>query len=589
MHKMKLHDIKGYALRLLNATTIVLTICRLPHAGAATLTFADPVEYATQAIPSDVAAGDLNRDSHTDLAVLNYTSNSVSLLFGDGTGSFSAARNIAAGTYPAHLVIADFNNDSNVDIAVASGTTGTLTFLWGDGAGDFPTSTVVRLPSQAKALAATDFNEDGREDLAVLLASTPILLLGNGAGGFAPYTYDVASWSSLNDLYVGDFDGDGHNDLFFIDSLEGVLIILRGTGKGTLIAGPTQQIQDYLTSISVIDTFFAGDLNADGLPDIAGSWSWCDGPWLCGNGSSFSYFSNAAGDVQAPTVSTAIPNVADFDLDSAADLLRVSNFEISIQLGSHPPGSDIAVATTEEFHPFAGAADLNGDHKPDVIWTNENSISVALNTMGCPAGDNCDGTYSLTLRTSPPEAGTATGDGVYAFAERANLLARPNCGWRFAAWKSETGETLSDLPRYLVTMVSNRQLTAHFELETEGTLLLPDLRAAISPIKLRSGNGSKASLTAQLSIPPNVTCGTASSYLVKSYLSADALLTSDDLLLTERKIKPSTKARTLKFSKRFPRVLLGPGTTLFAVVDPDNMILETDKSNNTTSASLSGL
>ena len=64
--------------------------------------------------------GDFNGDGKPDLAVANSGSNNVSVLLGNGDGTFQAAVNYAAGNAPNSVAVGDFNGDGKADLAVAN-------------------------------------------------------------------------------------------------------------------------------------------------------------------------------------------------------------------------------------------------------------------------------------------------------------------------------------------------------------------------------------------------------------------------------------------------------------------------------------
>lgn len=120
---------------------------------------------------SFVVAGDFNADGRLDLAVCDNLGNSVTILLGNGDGTFTSASGspIPVGNQPDAIVTGDFNNDGKLDLAIANFGDNTVTLLLGDGDGTFTQAggspyAVGKGPYQ---IAAADFNGDGKRDLAV--------------------------------------------------------------------------------------------------------------------------------------------------------------------------------------------------------------------------------------------------------------------------------------------------------------------------------------------------------------------------------------------------------------------------------------
>ena len=77
-----------------------------------------------------------------DLAVANAGSNNVSILLGNGTGSFGTpATNFPVGTDPRSVAVGDFNGDTFLDLAVANFNSNNVSILLGNGTGSFGTAT----------------------------------------------------------------------------------------------------------------------------------------------------------------------------------------------------------------------------------------------------------------------------------------------------------------------------------------------------------------------------------------------------------------------------------------------------------------
>ena len=70
--------------------------------------------------PEGLAAGDFNGDGRSDLAASNAGSNTISVLLGNGDGTFQQPVTFAAGQVPVFVAVGDFNRDSRQDLVVAN-------------------------------------------------------------------------------------------------------------------------------------------------------------------------------------------------------------------------------------------------------------------------------------------------------------------------------------------------------------------------------------------------------------------------------------------------------------------------------------
>jgi hypothetical protein len=191
-------------------------------------TFQTPEQYTVGTSPRSVAVGDFNQDGNLDLAVANWVSGSVSVLLGKGDGTFASAVNHAVGSAPYWVAVADFNGDTKLDLAVANVGSDNVSVLLGNGDGSFQASVNYGVGGQANDVVVGDFNGDSKPDLLVEEGDISVLL-GKGNGSFqAPITYaGGAGGVAPVQLAVGDFNGDGRLDLAVTGSV--VSVLLQGT------------------------------------------------------------------------------------------------------------------------------------------------------------------------------------------------------------------------------------------------------------------------------------------------------------------------------------------------------------------------
>jgi Calx-beta domain/FG-GAP-like repeat len=128
-----------------------------------------------------VATADFNNDAILDLATTNPTGNTVSVLLGNGDGTFLPARSSAIGDSPATIVVGDFNADGNMDVATGNSMNYEVSILLGLGDGTFQPPTAY----MANAIGAGSILED---EPRISVSSASIL---EGNSGTRPMTFTV--------------------------------------------------------------------------------------------------------------------------------------------------------------------------------------------------------------------------------------------------------------------------------------------------------------------------------------------------------------------------------------------------------------
>jgi hypothetical protein len=134
------------------------------------------------------------------------------------------------------VIAADFNGDGKLDLAAANNGDNTVSVLLGNGDGTFQTQVRYPTPSGPHSLIAADFNGDGKLDLAVANenASSASILLGNGDGTFQAHA-DYPTGSGAISPATGDFNGDGRIDLAIADYNQNtVSVLLQNIGSISL-------------------------------------------------------------------------------------------------------------------------------------------------------------------------------------------------------------------------------------------------------------------------------------------------------------------------------------------------------------------
>src|SRR5439155_11362334 len=205
-----------------------------------------------RSFPWSVAAADFDGDQVLDLVVATSGCHTVSVLKGNGDGTFQPAREFSAGISPVFVAVGDFNGDRVLDLAVADQTGGVWVLL-GNGDGTFQAAVSYATGKQSWSVAVDDFDRDGRLDLAVTNAGDPddpnnpafwtvSVLLGNGDGTFKA-AVNYSAGKNPRSVVVGDFNGDGNLDLAVanFDTLNADtddVSLLLGSADGTFHSSP---------------------------------------------------------------------------------------------------------------------------------------------------------------------------------------------------------------------------------------------------------------------------------------------------------------------------------------------------------------
>jgi hypothetical protein len=320
---------------------------------------------------------------------------------------FGPVVNIFTGGRPSFLAVGDFNRDGKPDLVVP--TTEKLLIFLGQGDGSFVPHTVPLPPSlhlHPDFVAVGDFNNDGRQDLALTNIDPDkginlgvFILLGNGDGTFGT-PKPVALSAGAGSITVGDFDGDGNQDLVltFFSGLE--MQVFHGDGLGQFV-GPIRTIE---TKCAGANGVVVGDFNHDGKQDLAVTFyptQVTRDPKDRNRGFIDVFYGDGKGNFtevsHLPAGIPYAPAVGDFNRDGKQDL-AVGNFsgdDVKIWLADSKGRFNDTPSTfsvTSLSNPLCVAVgDFNNDGKLDLVMSDQglgnagNSGSVGV-LMGDGAG-----------------------------------------------------------------------------------------------------------------------------------------------------------------------------------------------------------
>jgi hypothetical protein len=378
-----------------------------------------------------VTVADLNGDGKPDLAVANAcassdcSSGAVSVLLGNGDGSFQGAVTYGSGGHDAFSVaVADVNADGRPDLLVSNYcadtnclTDGSVGVLLGKGNGSFRTAMTFGSGAMHSAsVAVGDVDGDGKPDILVAnycadsncTTGSIGVLLGNGNGTFRTAVTYGTGGQQPGSVALADVNNDGSPDLLVANAIcspsgcaTGSVGVLLGNRDGTFQPALTHDSGGFgATSVAV------ADVNGDGKADVmVANTCVTAGPFNCVNGSVGVLLGNGDGTFQDTmsynSAGTGASSVAVKDLNGDGTLdVMVANAcgdngnygcmigSVGVLLGN---GSGIFRAavnyTTGGFEPDSVAVgDLNHDGKPDLVVANQ-----------CDNFDNCNGVVGVRL------------------------------------------------------------------------------------------------------------------------------------------------------------------------------------------------
>jgi hypothetical protein len=332
--------------------------------------------------PTLTAAGDVNGDKKADV-VLTCSQGFMEVLIGNGDGTFQppVTSSAPAGVYST-MILADLNDDGHPDIAWPTLITGISGYAidLNTGNGHFGIPQTYSLPAQSNSsqMAVGDFNGDGKQDL---VFSTGYLL-GNGDGTFGS---PVSLPSGIHSLALGDWNNDGYEDLAAVigtqqpdSSTSYGLYVLTSSSSGfstepTLIANG---YQDTLLQARVLP----GSSNLDLIASLAG------GGFAVFNGNGNGAFSGPLSYANLGSFGIVPGAFADLNGDGIPDLVGSTEAEFTAAYGNPDGTFQGSPMTVTGSNLATTTADINGDGLMDVIVRDTTSTNAPQVYLGNGSG-----------------------------------------------------------------------------------------------------------------------------------------------------------------------------------------------------------
>jgi hypothetical protein len=318
--------------------------------------------------PSPSEPQDFNFDGLADVCTANLQGDSISILLGNGDGTYQPAQTTSAGNQPRGITTLDVDGDGDLDIVNTNASTGNAMIWLNDGNGSFPNPIAFQPGISGEwSIQADDLNGDGIFDIVIGGSSQVRVMLGTGNATFTTHS-TVSAPARCWQMNLGDADGDGDVDVFVVCTFTDEAVLYKNTGNGALASGVTYPTDSFPLATDV------GDLDGDG--DLDWITSSYNGDWFIftnnGNGT-FVFHS----EIDAPiAASCSLP----VDMDNDGDLDLVFIDELGDWLFVFSNGGNNG--------PPTDPADLNGDGTVD--GADLGLLLAGWNTAG-PGDINGDG------------------------------------------------------------------------------------------------------------------------------------------------------------------------------------------------------
>jgi hypothetical protein len=213
--------------------------------------------------PGNVTLGRLRSNGPLDIVMSDYGTSNVTVLLGNGDGTFGAPIHVNAGAGKNPVAIADFNNDGTPDILVADQSNDTVNLLAGNGNGTFQAPVQLATGATPFAMAVGQFDSHNLPEVAVLGAAETITVLLNDSGG--ALLVRTASANGAGQIVGTGLTSNGTRQTFLLTPDEAGIRRVVDLGVFTGVSGVNDDQTQTRTPLdtAAVDQFFAAGGRAD--------------------------------------------------------------------------------------------------------------------------------------------------------------------------------------------------------------------------------------------------------------------------------------------------------------------------------------
>lgn len=268
------------------------------------------------------------------------------------------------------LLSADVDADGFVDLLSIDPELDVLTVLTNDGNGNFEPMVKIPIPDEVALGATGNFNSDnvvdflllpefasGRENIFWIVSSTDGLTFEVSDPIEKPETSKLPFFFTTSTVEVGDFNGDGLDDILFAGAFRDAIVLLNNGSNQFSLQAEIEIFLVFLTEPVVFDMDGDGDLDVVFSADIGQAIFLNDGD---ANFNSIGTASDISGEIA----------IGDLNKDGTPDLVVSSRFpsgQIIVFLNDGDLGFEQAALFEFGLPPlFIELADINGDGDLDI-------------------------------------------------------------------------------------------------------------------------------------------------------------------------------------------------------------------------------